>query len=309
MSTVFVAVVPVFLLIVGGYLLRRLVVSDDAYWNRVEWLVYYVLFPTLFAVTLARAEFASVPAGGVGLALGLGVLTMSAICLALRPVLASLLGTDGPAFTSVFQGATRWQTSVALAVAATLFGDAGLALGAVAVVAMTPLLNVMNVWVLARYAAPDAPDWKRVAAAIGKNPFILGCSLGLLINVTELAVPQRVYDLATAVGRVALIMGVLTVGAGLRLAALAPLRTVTWVTTALKLVVMPATAIALGAALGMRGTNLAVIACCASVPSTSSAYVLARQMGGDAPLMAEIITVQTLFAIMTMPIAIALASA
>jgi predicted permease len=44
------------------------------------------------------------------------------------------------------------------------------------------------------------------------------------------------------------------------------------------------------------------------VPSTSSAYVLARQMGGNAPLMAEIITVQTLFAIVTMPIAIAAAS-
>lgn len=308
MTAVFAAVAPVFLLIVGGYLLRRLVVPDDAHWNRVEWLVYYILFPTLFAVTLARADFASVPAGGVGVALGIGVLVMSALCLTLRPVLASLFGTDGPAFTSVFQGATRWQTSVALAVAATLFGDMGLALGAVGVVAMTPLLNVMNVWVLARYAAPEAPGWRRVAVAIGKNPFILGCGLGLLINVTGLPIPRPVYEVGTALGRVALIMGVLTVGAGLRLAALAPLRPVTWVTTALKLVVMPATAIGLGAAFGMRGTNLAVIACCASVPSTSSAYVLARQMGGDAPLMAEIITVQTLLAVVTMPIAITLAS-
>jgi predicted permease len=233
---------------------------------------------------------------------------MSAICLTIRPLLAAFLGTDGAAFTSVFQGATRWQTSVALAVAATLFGDAGLALGAVGVVAMTPLLNVMNVWVLARYATPDAPGWRRVALAIAKNPFILGCAVGLLINVTRIPIPQPAYDAATALGRVGLFLGVLTVGAGLRLGALAPLRTVTWVTAALKLVVMPATAIGLGAALGMRGTNLAVIACCASVPSTSSAYVLARQMGGDAPLMAEIITVQTLLAVVTMPIAITLAS-
>ena len=308
MTVVFAAVAPVFLLIVAGYLLRRFVARDDVYWNRAEWVVYYVLFPTLFAVTLARADFTSVPAGGVGVALGTGVLAMSAICLTLRPVLAAFLGTDGPAFTSVFQGATRWQTSVALAVAATLFGDPGLALGAVAVLAMTPLLNVMNVWVLARYAAPDARGWRSVAVAIGKNPFILGCALGLLINVTRLPIPQPLFDVATALGRAALIMGVLTVGAGLRLGALARLRTVTWLAAALKLVVMPATAIGLGAAFGMRGTNLAVIACCASVPSTSSAYVLARQMGGDAPLMAEIITVQTLFAVVTMPIAIGLAS-
>jgi predicted permease len=37
-----------------------------------------------------------------------------------------------------------------------------------------------------------------------------------------------------------------------------------------------------------------------------SAYVLARQMGGDAPLLAQIITLQTILAAITMPIAIAL---
>jgi hypothetical protein len=234
---------------------------------------------------------------------------MSGICLLLRPILSARLGTDGPAFTSVFQGATRWQTSVALAVAATLFGDSGLALAAVGVVAMTPLLNVMNVWVLARFAAPGAPDWSQAARAIATNPFIWGCGLGLLINVTHAPIPAPVYELAAAASRVALVVGVLTVGAGLRPGELVPPRPVTWVTTTLKLVVMPATAVGLGAALGMRGVNLAVIACCASVPTTSSAYVLARQMGGDAPLMAEIITVQTLLAIVTMPVAIAIASA
>jgi predicted permease len=308
MAAVFAAVAPVFLLIVGGVLLRRVVLQDEVHWSRIEGLVYYVLFPTLFVVTLARADFATVPVSGVGIALSAGVVLMSALCLALRPLLATRLGTDGPAFTSVFQGATRWQTSVALAVAAALFGESGLALAAVGVVAMTPLLNVLNVWVLARHAAPVAPGWGRVALALARNPFIWGCAIGLALNVTALPVPAPVLDVAAAIGRVALFAGVLTVGAGLRLADLSAVRPVTWVTAALKLVVMPAAAIGLGAALGMRGASLAVIACCASVPSTSSAYVLARQMGGDAPLMAEIITVQTLLAIVTMPVAIALAS-
>jgi predicted permease len=67
---------------------------------------------------------------------------------------------------------------------------------------------------------------------------------------------------------------------------------------------MPALAIGFGLALGAHGTDLAVIACCASVPTASSAYVLTRQMGGDTRLMAEILTVQTIFAMVTMPIAI-----
>ena len=56
---------------------------------------------------------------------------------------------------------------------------------------------------------------------------------------------------------------------------------------------------------GLSGTNLAVVACCASVPTASSAYVMARQMGGDAPLLAEILTLQTILATITMPLFIA----
>ncbi len=72
-------------------------------------------------------------------------------------MLARHLGADGPTFTSLFQGATRWQTFVALAVAGNLFGDLGLALASVAMVAMIPVLNAMSVWVLVRYASPASP--------------------------------------------------------------------------------------------------------------------------------------------------------
>ena len=50
------------------------------------------------------------------------------------------------------------------------------------------------------------------------------------------------------------------------------------------------------------------MAVCSSVPTSSSAYVLARQMDGDAPLLAQIITLQTIFAAITMPIVIGLVS-
>jgi malonate transporter and related proteins len=70
--------------------------------------------------------------------------------------------------------------------------------------------------------------------------------------------------------------------------------------------VMPALALGLGLLFNAQGNALAVIACCAAVPTASNAYVLARQMGGDAPLMAEILTVQTVAAALTMPAVLAL---
>ena len=69
---------------------------------------------------------------------------------------------------------------------------------------------------------------------------------------------------------------------------------------------LPALALTLAAWFGLSGGNLAIVAICAAVPTSSSAYVLARQMGGDAPLLAQIITLQTILAAITMPIAISL---
>jgi malonate transporter and related proteins len=69
---------------------------------------------------------------------------------------------------------------------------------------------------------------------------------------------------------------------------------------------MPVIAIGLALAFGLSGVNLVIVAACSAVPSSPSAYVLARQMGGDAPLLAQIITLQTILAAVTMPIVIAL---
>ena len=57
---------------------------------------------------------------------------------------------------------------------------------------------------------------------------------------------------------------------------------------------------------GLSGANLVIVAACSAVPTSPSSYVLARQMGGDAPLLAQIITLQTIFAVITMPVVIAL---
>ena len=302
MPSVFQALFEVFLLIALGVFLRRVLIREDAQWTGIERLVYFVGFPALLIRTLAGAPLGSAPLGAVGGALASSVILMSGICLALRP----LLRIDGAAFSSLFQGATRWQTFVALAVASTLYGDAGITLAAVAIAAMVPLLNVINVWVLARFAAAGRPRRRDVLRAILQNPLIWGCVIGLALNAAAPTWPGPLAVLFDSIGRTSLPLGLLMVGAGLRIERILRPRAATLVATGLKLVVMPALAIGLGMLFGAHQTGLAVIACCAAVPSASNAYVLARQMGGDAPLMAEILTVQTIAAAVTMPAALAL---
>lgn len=306
MLPVAAALLPVFLLIVMGFVFRRVLLKEDAHWLGIEQLVYYVLFPALLFQTLARANLASVPVAGVGGALLIAVLLMATLCFLLRPVLMSRLGVRGPAFTSIFQCACRWQTYVALAVAGNLYGDVGLTLASVAMVAMIPILNVMSVWVLAHYAAPTRLSWFRILVTIAKNPFIWACALGLAVNQLGISFPSFVNDLIDALGRSSLALGLLVVGAGLQLRGVLRPGAPALLACVLKLVVMPIFAIGLGLAFKLSGTNLAIVACCASVPTASSAYVLARQMGGDAILVSEILTLQTALAVITMPLFIAL---
>src|SRR3954454_267735 len=160
MAVVIAALLPVFILIVLGVVLKRSLMRLETQWHGLERLTYYVLFPMLLIQTLVKADLSSVPVAGVGGALLLSALIMSLLCLALRPLLARA-SVDGPAFTSIFQGATRWQTYVALAVSGNLFGDLGLAVASVAMVAIIPLANVFSVGVLARYASEE----KRSTAA------------------------------------------------------------------------------------------------------------------------------------------------
>ena len=279
----------------------------DTQWHGLERLTYYVLFPTLLIQTLVKADLSSVPVAGVGGALLLSALVMSLLCLALR-TLFSRLAVDGPAFTSIFQGATRWQTYVALAVSSNLFGQTGLALASVAIVALIPLINVFSVWVLAQYASPEKPSVRTVVMTVVQNPLIWACAIGIAVNLAHLPLPKIWHDVADALGRSSLGIGLLVTGAGLQLQGLFRPSFAASVAVFLKLVLMPVLAIALALWFGISGSSLVIVAVCAAVPTSSSAYVMARQMGGDAPLLAQIITLQTIFAAITMPIVIALVS-
>jgi len=305
MAIVIAALLPVFLLIVLGLILKRTLMRLETQWHGLERLTYYVLLPMLLIQTLVKADFTKVPVAGVGGSLLLLALLMSLLCLAIRPLLARL-DVDGPAFTSIFQGATRWQTYVALAVSGNLYGDTGLALASVAMVAIIPLVIVFSVAVLAHYASPEKQSARTIAMTVVRNPLIWACAIGLAINVVHLPLPTIWHEVADALGRSSLAIGLLVTGAGLHLEGLFRPSPGAAVGVFLKLILMPVLAIALALWFGLTGANLVIVAACSAVPASSSGYVMARQMGGDAPLVAQIITLQTIFAAITMPIAIAL---
>jgi predicted permease len=306
MLTVVAALVPVFLVIATGYAIRVSGAVAEDQWRGFERLTYFVFFPAIIIETLVKADLSTVPVLGVGGALIGGIVSNALIVLALRRPLQRFIALDGPSFTSLFQGSTRWNTFVALALAGGLYGNDGLTLMAIAIAAMIPLLNVMAVLALARYAggAPLSP--RDVTLTLARNPFIWSCAAGIALNAAALPMPRIALDYADILGRAALAAGLLVVGSGLDLTQFARPRTVHWLSCGLKLLLLPLLVALYTHGLGITGIGRAVALLAASVPTSSAAFILARQLGGNAPLMAEIITLQTLAAIATMPVVLAL---
>ncbi len=302
MSSILAALVPVFLVILLGVVLRRLLLTKAEHWIALEQLTYFVLFPALLLVSAVKADLRGVSVlAVVGAMLG-AIIIMSAVLLLTRPVLSGGLRLSGPAFTSLFQGVTRWNTYVALAVAGGLYGAAGVTVAAVALVAMIPAVNVICVIVLARYAGAHHATPRFIGIQLLRNPFIWSCAAGALLNGFAVPVPAMVVEFGDILGRASLALGLLVVGGGLALDRLKEVKPVVFLALVLKLAVKPAVAVGLGLAFGLRGTELAVLAIVCGVPSAPNGYVLARQMGGDAPLLAEMLTVQIITAAVSLPL-------
>lgn len=308
MTSVFSALLPVFLIIALGTVLRLTLLPERAAWDSFERLTFYVLFPALLFVTTATADLSELPVPGVGGALFGAIMMMTVLLIALRKPLQDALDMDGPAFTSLFQGATRWNTYVALAIAGGLYGALGLALVSVAIVAMVPVLNFICVVVLARYAAQEIPDARKTAGMVLRNPLIWSVLAGIAMNAAGVPLPRIAIEFLEILGRAALTLGLLSVGAGLDLDKLWRPRASVVTAVFLKLAVMPMITLGLALWFGLGGPALAVVAIASSVPSAPGAYILARQMGGDAPLYAHILTMQTVFALVTIPVVLAFVS-
>lgn len=301
MPSIIYALVPVFLIIVLGYTLKRTPLFDEKAWSGFENLCYFVLFPVLLVKTLATAQLGSAEVLRFSLTLLFAIFTMSGLLLLLFPLLRRSLRITPAAFTSLFQGATRWHGFIALSIVGLLYGDEGVTYMAITMAVIIPPLNIINVSILARFSH-EKGDLRNVIRKIAYNPFIIACFIGATLNLSGVGLPEPVYSVFDILGGGALGLGLLTVGAGLQLGLILSQRGLVVLGTALRLLGMPLLMFTGAWLFGVDGTGLTVAVIAGAVPTASSSYVLARQMGGDAPLMANLITAQVLAAAATLPV-------
>lgn len=289
---------PDFALILSGWAVCRYTALGRPVWDGAERLVYYLLFPALL--------FSSIVRNPIELALGLPLvgagLGVTAVGIAAAYALRSVRGVDTGLHASGAQTAFRFNSYVALAVVERLAGAPGLAWIALIISFVVPLCNVAAVWPLARHGGQG------YLRELARNPLILATVAGLGFNLLGLRLPEIATTTLTRMGSAALPLGLMAVGAGLRLGALREGPGLAAGFMAIRHLLMPLAGVALALGLGLPFAQQTVVVAFAALPTASSAYVLAVRMGGNGPFVASLVTLSTLLGMASLPLALSMLS-
>jgi len=299
-ATFVAALIPIALLIAVGVALKRIRLLAETFWGQAERLSYYVLLPCLFFHGLATARFDGVPVWSMGCVLFFSTLGVAASLLSIRPWLK---GSDA-AFTSIFQGSIRFNNYVGVSAAVAILGADGVGLAALANAIIVPTVNVLCVLVFAKYGSLGAVSVKNITRQLLLNPLVVACVLGILFHLTGLSLPSVIEPVIKSLGQASLPLGLVCVGAALGFSAAGTWIRPLCISSVIKFGLMPLATTLACLAFGLNGPAAMAALIFQALPTASSSYIMARQLGGDAPLMAGITAAQTLVAGLALPLAV-----
>ncbi len=293
------SVLPLVLIISCGYLLAKTNILPKADWKSIETLSFRVLIPAVLILTIIGTDLSLGRFGGVMLALIVTWAVLAILALSLRLIPQTYLGN--PAFTTIFQIGTRWNAFVALAAAEQFIGDEGLGVMAVAIALLIPTINVSCIIVLSAFGSHNT-SLLGVLRIVVKNPLVQACAVGLLIYFSGVTLPAPITETLDMIGRGALAIGLLAVGAGISLRRLTRWDWKVGVGVALRPVIAPCLFAGLAALFGLNSAQTLAGVLVFAAPAASNGYIVAKQMGGDADLYADTLTWQTILCLIVLPV-------
>lgn len=285
-------ITPIFLLILLGAVMRRWFGLRDDFWPQLDRLIYFVFFPALLFNSLSHFK------------IDLGAATPMLLVSALYMFAGIVLGyiakfifhAPPKVFAATFQSSFRFNSYVGLAIAGGLHGQDGLAAIGLLMGFMVPVANVAAVLMLARHSESH---WLK---EILLNPLIISTAGGIAFSLLGLGLPSIIDDTLKHLSQASLPMGLIAVGAGLRLQGLHSHRGTLWYGVAVKLLVLPAIAWGLALLFGLSGVYLHIAVLMAALPVSTVSYVMAKRMGGDGDTIAAQVMLSTLLAAVTLPL-------
>lgn len=285
---------PDFMLIVIGYAVCRYTLLNRPLWEKVEILVYFLLFPVLLFQSIVRRPIdvaASVDMVTIALIL-------AACTIGLSYALAYVPGIDRRQHTSAAQVGFRFNSFIALAVSERLAGAAGVQQMAILMGVSVPLYNAAAVWMMSR----NTPQ--NFLLAIAKNPLVIATFGGLCANLLGFQIPNWADASVTRIGQAALALGLMAAGAGMQLSQLGQTPLLSLGVLSVRHLIAPLIAAGLIGAFKLAPAQALVVMAFSAMPTASNAYILAARMGYNGAYVAALVTVSTLLGMVSLPFAL-----
>ena len=295
--TVALLVLPDFFLVALGWVLRHRLSFSREFFAGCERMTYFVLFPALLFQSILKTPITA----GSALTLLQAVLIVLVVGIVLARLAGPLLKPPSLALASVSQCAYRFNTYIGLSLAASLGGPQGQTVMALLVGFAVPVANVAAVYSLARHSGGSL--WRELL----RNPLVVSTVIGLIANFAGLTLPQVVDVILGRLGAAAIVLGIVCVGASLSWQSGKTQPVLLGWMLAVKLIVLPITAIIVGKGLGLSPLESQMLVLFSALPTASAAYVLAMRMGGDGRMVAWLISAGTLLSAFTLPMWLAIA--
>ncbi|MCV2401470.1 AEC family transporter [Marinomonas sp. C2222] len=307
MFTLSLTVLPVFLLLLLGAFFQRLRFPMEDFWLGVDKLSYWVLFPALLFHNTSQIDFSN------PLLAKYALILLCALFVTTLFVFSStwLTKVTAPVASSMLQAGVRFNSFIVLALSVTLYGDEGLRLATLGAAVLIPSINLLLIisMVIMHGKTPEngsklAAMPKLLSGALIRNPLILSIFLGCLVNVLGFSPIVLVSDVMEMLSRAALPLALLAVGASVKLKAIRSVGVTFVLSSIARFVIFTAVIGLMCWWLDIRGLPALVAMLFGLVPTATSGYALARQLGGDSDKIAVYIAMQTLLSVFTVPVSV-----
>lgn len=292
------ATVPIFLLMVLGFVLRKLGLIDDVFASKMNKFVFLVPLPVLLFEDLSTVDFSQV----WNLKFVLFCFAVTLICIIIA-ALVSFLWRDKSIQGEFIQASYRSSAALlGIAFIQNIYGNAGMA--PLMIIGSVPLYNIMAVVVLSFFKPErkklDKEVWMATLKGIVTNPIILGIVAGLVWSAFKLPVLPVLEKTVSDIGATATPLGLMAMGASFDLKKAFGKAKPAVAASVMKLVLFAALFLPLAVWMGFRKEELVAILVMLSSATTVSCYVMARNMGHEGVLTSSVVMLTTLFSAFTM---------
>ncbi|MBQ2895582.1 MAG: AEC family transporter [Oscillospiraceae bacterium] len=294
-------VLPLFLCCLVGYAARQWKLVDDKFVSGCSNVVFYIAIPANIFMSLMGADLrASIDLKLMGYIFGF-ILLMALVLVLLVPRILKDRATAATAVVCIFRSNFAM---LGIPLATSLMGQAGALPTLIMVPFATLLYTVLTVVLLVVLGGQRMEDkgglFRYTLREVLKNPLIVASAASILVAALKIPLPGMVEKTVQYFANCCTALSLFMLGAQLNLKEFRGRLGITLPIAFSRLVLVPAIAISVAAALGFRGGEMGCALIFFAAPTAVNSYVLAGRMGGDGKLAGDSVLVTTGLAALTL---------